>query len=566
MTKDMKIPYGIAHFETNRKNNFLYVDKTHFIHEIEKIEKIIYLRPRRFGKSLFLDMMDCYYDIAKADAFDDLFNGLYIHENPTENRNNYYVLRFDFSAMNSTEEISLESSFKEQVLLDVESFIERYDLDITLGTKTTSTASGILETLLNKFEKLNTGKKVYIMIDEYDHFTNSLLKGNASDFLTVLQRGGFVRAFYESMKKKVGTGIVERFFMTGVMSVSLDTMSSGFNIATNLTTRKRYADMMGFTADEVKHLLTQLNLSEKDQVDIYEDLRENYNGYLFSAKGEVKVFNSTLVLYYLKYYILEDEDPEELVDSNLNQSGTTIKNIVELKNKEDNYELIAEIVSNKEVRGVLLPFIDIEKSFGRNDIITMLFNIGLLTIKGAGARTRFAMPNKVMESLYFQYLGDLERRRHDYQIDISKYGQAIDELSEDGKINVLTNFVSDFLQHLSVRDHIGFDEKYIKLVYMFILNTSNQFIIYDELPALQGFSDIVILKAPASYSEYEYLIELKHIKKSEQTDALITKKFAEAVQQIQDYTKDSRLNTRPDLKKFVVVFSGFEVVKLEEII
>lgn len=565
MDKKMKIPYGQAHFETVRKNNFLYVDKTHFIEELEEIEKIIYLRPRRFGKSLFLSMLDCYYDVAKADQFEDLFGGLHIHENPTENHHHYYILRFDFSAMTGTTDAPIERVFRQQVWLDVERFINRYELGIELGERTTATAGGILETVLAKFENLKLGKKVYVMIDEYDNFTNSMLKGNASDFFTVLQKGGFIRSFYESMKKGVGSGIVERLFMTGVMSVSLDTMTSGFNIATNVTTDVFFADMMGFTSDEVKHLLQQLGLAAQEQEKTYEILRQNYNGYLFSDESETRVFNATLILYYLKYYTRMKRAPRELVDTNLNQSKTTIKNIVELKNKKENNELIKEIVQNKEVSGNLSTFIDLVEKFDKNDVITLLFNIGLLTIQKPGVLTTFKMPNKVIETIYFQYLSELAKRQAHDVLDVGKQEAAIQALGENGDIEPLTNLVAEFLALTSNKNTRKFDEKYIKLVYMMLLSSSHQFMAYDEFQAKQGFSDIVILKSPASYAKYEMIIELKYIQKGKRTDQKIESKFQEGIKQINDYMKDPRLGDRPDLKKFIVIFSGFDVVKLVEL-
>jgi len=248
-----KIPYGESHFETLRLQGYVYIDKTRFIEEVEKTKRLIHLRPRRFGKSLFLSMLDSYYDVNSADKFDELFKGLYIHENPTENKNNYYILRFNFSGIQNTEKSDLEDGFLNKVKAGIKSFSDRYDLDIR--PKESNSAGGVLGALLNDFQMLKKPQKIYILIDEYDHFTNSVLGGDGGDFLALLERGGFVRSFYEIIKEKAELGIVERIFITGVMSITLDSMTSGFNVATNVTTYDRFADMIGFRADEVKSLL-----------------------------------------------------------------------------------------------------------------------------------------------------------------------------------------------------------------------------------------------------------------------------------------------------------------------
>jgi len=570
----LKIPYGVSNFEQIRTNNFLYVDKTHFIEKIETIGYLMHLRPRRFGKSLFLSMLDRYYDIHSADQFDDLFKGLYIHENPTKYRNSYYILRFNFSGIENTGSDDLKKGFTRKVREGAQTFISRYELDIKL-TESTS-AADILGSLLNAFTHLKLPNKIYILIDEYDHFTNALLSGDGEDFLSILRRGGFVRSFYEVIKECSESGVVERIFITGVMSVTLDSMTSGFNIATKITTEFDFAHMMGFTADEVRDLLKQsyskserlqqsVELTDYEQATIYEVFRENYNGYLFSEESDVKVFNSTLIMYYLQRYLPHKRPPRSLVDMNLNQTGATIESIVGLKNREQNYQIIEEIVNQKQVGGTLQPFINIDEKFDKNDLITLLFNIGMLTIKGIDMLTQFEMPNKIIQNIYLQYLSDLVQRDSAYTLTLAKQQDAIIEVGRQGEIDALTTLVSEFLMHTSPRNMIKFDEKYIKLVYMMILTYSDQFNVYDEFMAYCGYGDLVILKAPNSTARYELLIELKYLKKTDTTKASIEKKFAEGVAQIDKYMKDKRLANRENLRKFVIVFSGFEAVKLQEL-
>jgi len=403
-----------------------------------------------------------------------------------------------------------------------------------------------------------------------------LLSGDGEDFLAILRRGGFVRSFYEAIKENTESGIVERIFITGVMSVTLDSMTSGFNVATKITVEPDFADMMGFTADEVKNLLKlsyskserlqeSVELTAEEQAMVFDIFKENYNGYLFSEVSETKVFNSTLIMYYLQRYLPHKRQPRSLVDMNLNQTGSTIESLVGLKNREQNYQVIEEIINKKQIGGELQPFINMDEKFDKNDLITLLFNIGMLTIKGMDMVTQFEMPNKIIENIYLKYLSDLVQRYSDYSLDLSKQQDAIIEVGRQGEIYALTALVSEFLMHTSPRNTIKFDEKYIKIVYMMLLTYSEQFSVYDEFIAYGGFGDLVILKAPNSTARYEVLIELKYIKKSETTEAKIEKEFAEGVRQIEMYMQDERLAKRENLKKFVVVFSGFEVAKLVEV-
>ena len=567
--KEINIPYGESNFEMIRQDNYLYVDKTHFIRQIERTKRVLYLRPRRFGKSLFISTLECYYDIHRADKFDELFKGLYIHEHPTASRNHYYVLRFNFSGIQTTNIETINRGFLTAVQSALKVFVRKYGFDISL-TKNAMEPATILREVLGELEASELQHKVCILIDEYDHFTNAVLSEGLDGFMTLITRGGMVRSFYEVIKIKYEQGVVGRFFMTGVMSVSLDNMTSGFNIATNITTEPAHADMMGFSENEVKRLLVQCELTKDEQTEIYDIFKQNYNGYLFSEESDTKVFNSTLIMYYLSHYIVKKRPPKSLIDPNLNQSGTTIQTIVDLKNREANYAAVEEIVLNKQISGELSTFIDVDKKYDEYDFITLMFNIGLLTIKKSGFQTVFEIPNKITEVIYLKYLAEMVPKKNDYTIGISAQKKALSEMGEHGKIKTLTRLVSDFLAHLSVRNTINFDEKYIKLIYMMLLSATEQYFVYDEFPARQGYTDLIILKTPNSYAKHEYLIELKYIKKSEMKknaipEARIEKAFLEGVQQINDYMQDKRMVNRPNLKKFVIVFLGFEVVKLGEV-
>ena len=577
----LKIPYGISNFERIRMNNFLYVDKTHFIEKIEEIDYLIHLRPRRFGKSLFISMLENYYDVASADKFDELFKGLYIHDHPTENRNNYYILRFNFSGIQNVEQSDLMKGFLRKVKNGVRGFISKYDLGLKVNES--NSPATVLDDFLSDFTALKLPHKIYILIDEYDHFTNSVLSGDGAEFLELLQRGGFVRSFYEVMKERAELGLVERIFITGVMSVTLDSMTSGFNIATKISTDKRFSDMMGFRSDEVEGLLRlsytkpntydKLRFSEREAVQltteeqkiIYDVFRENYNGYLFSERTDVKIFNSTLILYYLSYYIQEGVAPRNLVDPNLNQSSAMIENIVGLKTPESNYELIQEIIEEKEIEGKFEPFIDIEKKFDQNDVITMLHSLGILTLKKSDYGTMFEIPNLIIRRIYLKYLSELKQRQIGYRIDTRKQTIAFSEIGRTGKVDKLTKIVEDILMHTSNQNALDLDEKHVKFCYFMQSYIAEDFVVYDEFPSGKGYADLFIQKANPSKAKYEVFIEFKYLTKSATTDVSVEEKLHEGITQIEGYLKDKRIVNREGLRKYVIVFSGYEAVKIHEI-
>ena len=266
------IPYGISSFKELRLQNYIYIDKTKYIEILEKYgEKyIFFLRPRRFGKSLFLSMLNSYYDINTKAQFDQLFNGLYIGENPTPYANSYYILNFNFSGLNTSSQEILISEFSSIVLEALNKFCEIYDLDFEYTKE--GLPSVVLRSFLSRVESKISGK-IYVLIDEYDHFANELLSFQTEVFEETISKTGFVRKWYEVLKNGTATGIVDRIFVTGVSPITLDSLTSGFNIAKNKTGDINLNEMMGFTEEEVLNLCNDI-LTEGDLTgDILKELK-----------------------------------------------------------------------------------------------------------------------------------------------------------------------------------------------------------------------------------------------------------------------------------------------------
>ena len=561
----IKIPYGESDYKTLIEENYIYVDKTMYIEKLENYKKAIYVRPRRFGKSLFTSMISYYYDIAHKENFETLFKGKYIYDHPTEKKNAYYVLNFNFSGMDVDFQEGMEyirNQFYKKVYLACEEFIKKYNLDIQI--KENQIASITLLELLSKFKTLKKENKIYIIIDEYDHFTNGMLEGNVSGFLQALGQGGFVRAFYEVIKEYAeGTeSVVDRFFATGVAPLTLDSMTSGFNIATNISTDDFFTAMCGLTEKEVKRLVEKADLSEN----VYEELKKNYDGYRFSKESEEHTFNVTLVMYYLRHYIEKGIAPSNPIDSNLATTGNKIESIVNLMTPKENYNKLVELITNGEVAGELVRQFELNRyKFDENSFLSLLFYQGYITIKDVGMRIKFCVPNYTSEVLYASYFARLIDTKQKYNLETKEIEESIFEFGEDGEIEPITRVISNFLTYQSVRDRENFTEKTLKYVYSLFFSLSSQYYVYGEFPSKQGFADIFIEKSSRSNSTYEAVIELKYLKKEKAKIADFDQLQQEAIDQMNRYLEDKRLSDRENLKKYVIIFEGFDTYHVTEV-
>ncbi len=562
---DIKIPYGISDYKRIREENYVYVDKTMYIEKLEDYPFSMYVRPRRFGKSLFTSMISYYYDIKEEENFESLYKGLYIYENPTKKKNSYYILKFNFSGMNisgNKTESEIEKSFNEKVILGCTDFVNKYNFDIEI--KKELNAAGILANLLQDFKSFEKPNKIYIIVDEYDHFTNGLLEGNVSRFLESLGQGGFVRAFYEIIKEysEGMNSVVDRFFATGIAPLTLDSLTSGFNIATNLTLFPRFVSMCGLTEKEVEELVKRVGLS----YDVYKELKRNYDGYRFSTENEVHTFNVTLLMYYLRNYIQEGKPPKSPIDGNLATTGNKIESIVNLMNPKENYEKLIELITNGETSGDLVERFELNSmKFDENSFLSLLFYNGYITVKEVNYDITFCIPNYVSEVLYAGYFSELIDTKKAYKMELGEINNAIKEFGNKGKIDEITRVVSNFLTYQSVRDKENFTEKTLKYVYSLFFGLSNQYYVYGEFPAMQGFADIFVEKSSTSKATYEAIIELKYLNKEKAKNADYNKLKEDGINQMKRYIEDKRLGAKENLKKYVIIFEGFDKYNIYEV-
>ena len=564
-----KIPYGISNFHNLREQNYIYVDKTDYIELLENYDEkyIFFLRPRRFGKSLFISLLDSYYNINnKKEEFNNLFQGLYIVENQTSLAHSYYILNFNFSGINTSDKRSLLKGFRKCVLDGLKEFVKRYQLALDYEKK--GMPSEILLSFLTEV-KYSIDDNIYVLIDEYDHFANELLSFQVDTFEKTVSKTGFVRKWYEVLKQGTKTGIVDRIFATGVSPITLDSLTSGFNIAENLTRDKNLNQMMGFTEKEVKTLLRNVLGAEIDQHKIMPKLKDYYNGYLFNEKAEEKVFNSDMVLRYIKNYKKYNKPPEDLIDTNISSDYSKMQQLFTLKNKKRNYQILEEILEGKLQKTTITREYSLAKEFTKDDFRSLLFYLGFLTIKGNILnRVKLGIPNYVIKELYFDFFADIVRKETNYELDTADIKDSIEKIAINGDIDDFVKIIEKTLSKISNRDFIKFDEKYIKLIMISYLILSKLYYVKSEYEVEDGYIDITLLQRSELELNYEAIIEVKYIKKQnykKKGEEIVENKLKEAKSQIMKYKQAEELSDIKNLKKWVLVFAGDKCLRKIEI-
>ena len=573
-----QIPYGQINFESLIKDNCIYVDKTQYIEKLESspnLKKVFYLRPGRFGKSLFTNILDYYYAIDRTDKFDELFNNLYIKDHPTANKNNYYILNFDFSGIDSNDNWDIDKlmeAFNTKVIDGITKFIERYNIQFNIDK--TQTPSALIGSLITHFEGLKLENKIYVIIDEYDNFTNGILKGNAERFLAMLTGEGFIKGFYARIKEAIKAGVVDRFFATGIAPITLDSMTTGFNIATDITRNPVFTTMIGFTEQEVQDIVNEVlpEKTQEEKTEIYETMKKYYDGYRFSEASKEHSFNSTLVMYYLKNYAQLGTPPLDLLDINIAANFTKLENLLTLKGNNVSKKILENAIQNQEMENKIVNKFELAIMPTDEKVIqSLLFYFGYLTIgeNTLGLDVKFKIPNYIMAGIYNDYFINLIQQSG-VNIDTSKIREAVHEIALEGKIDKLCKIVEDYLRDLGNISWQRYDEKYVKSYMYAILRLNDLFNVYLEYSIKDNrYIDVAVFKRENTGVKYQAIIEVKYIKKEEaktekSKQEAIGRKREEALKQIQAYSQDTRL-PQENMKKFIVIYVGEKLELLEEI-
>ena len=546
-----KLPYGISDYERIITNNYYYVDKTKYIEILENMPQpyIMFLRPRKFGKTLFTSTIENYYDIKKKDKFEILYKNTYIGKHPTELKNSYHILRFNFSGIDTSTVDTTINGFKREVGSSIKLFAERYGLDFYVNME--DEAENILDNLIKAFIVQRANDKIYVIIDEYDHFANELLDFNTNQFKSLVSKNGKVRKWYEILKKGTET-VIDRIFITGVAPITLDSLTSGFNISTDITKDEEFNGMLGFTEEELVKLMDAQEISKEEQNILLPIMRENYDGYRFSVNGKERIYNSNMCLYFLSNEVRLKRMPDSLVDVNIASDYSKIGKMLDLCKGEKRAEIIEKTVAGEGILSEITQKFNPAMEFTDTDLVSMLYYLGYLTIVGEElGMTELKVPNKVMREIYSEYFIKLLDDETQMSIDNDEYNEILRQLALEGKIDKITEILQKYLKNLSNRDYQRFDEKYIKLIFYCISMNLKIYNVKSELEVQREYPDILLVPRDRSKGYNSVMIEFKYLKKGEESK--LKEKQKEAKEQILKYSNYDEIKDIEKLNKYTIV-------------
>ncbi len=566
----IRIPYGISDFETLVKENYFFVDKTPYIEWLENLNEhyLFFLRPRRFGKSLWISMFQHYYGLEHKEDFQTLFGSFYIGKKPTASANSYLVLRLEFSRINTNSAESTFNGFLTNVRQGVANFLNTYDTifprEIHPDILNMADPEAILKMLFTEVGRRRDAK-IFLLIDEYDHFANELLSFREQDFKDMVSKNGFVRKFYETIKNGTGEGIVDRLFVTGVSPLTLDSMTSGFNIGTNLSTHPRLNEMMGFLEKEVYTIMEGVGIPPADLPDLIVELRQWYNGYKFHPKGENRLYNPDMVLYFAKEFASRGEYTDQLLDVNIASDYGKIRKLFRIGGKEaENIAILEKLIIEGEVSALLTNQFNLEMAFTTSDFISLLYFMGMVTIKEAKlSLLTFQMPNAVIKELYYDYFTSVIQERANLPADIDPIRNQVLTLALENNPRPLIALVEEALLQLSNRNFRNFDEKYVQAIFTAYLHLPRLYFIKNEYELKQKYADILVLRRPPYEPPFQFLFELKYLKKKDA--AHLESVTEEAKKQLRGYLQAEEVKGLPGLRGWVIVFVGPEAKVIEEV-
>lgn len=562
----MKIPYGISDFSNMPLEGYYYADRTNYIEKLEyRGEKtILYIRPRRFGKSLFISMLHHYYGMEYKDKFQDLFGKYYIGQQPTKNANAYLVLRFDFSGIDTQDTKNTYRDFTTNVEKGIISFLGSYSQffdkkDIQLIREKKS-PQGKLTELLTIVALKAKGQKVYVLIDEYDHFTNELLTLNFSFFMKIVSKNGWVRKFYEVLKIGNGQSIIDRMFITGVSPITLDSFTSGFNIASIFSLELDFCEMMGFTESEVIDILKVVGVSDNDLNKVLHDLRTWYNGYLFHENSKEKIYNPDMVLYFAKHYAAYGYYPKDLLDENIASDYGKVRKMLKINDaKISNFSVIKEIIEKGSIKANLTRKFSFDVPWTDEDFVSLLYYNGIVTIVGNSlSRLIFAIPNFVIRKLYYEffYFMTIENAKiSPRQLNLK---DKVEDMAEQGDLQPIIELTQNILRQHGREDKAHFNEAGLKTLFASYFYQVGYYNIFSELevckaPPKKGRLDLLLTRRPPFEPTYQFAFEIKYLRASQKSTFERVKK--EAIKQLEEYLQhDEALKSLDCLKAYVVIF------------
>ena len=581
------VPYGVADFATVIEQNLYYVDKTMFIPELEKQPRnLFFIRPRRFGKSIFLSMLYSYYDCTQSHKFQSLFGNLWIGQHPTPLQGKYQVLFLDFSQITGNID-KLETKFNSYLSINLDAFVRQYSEYYQAEMEEILAQEDFEEKMELIFKAAKAHQyHLYLIIDEYDNFTNVILNERGENvYHAITHADGFYRDVFKKFK-----GNFERIFMMGVSPVTLDDVTSGFNIGWNISIKPEFDEMLGFSTTDVGEMFTYYkehgSIPADSDIDaIVNDMKPWYDNYCFAKqalKKKTRMFNCDMVLYYLRNYMDAGCPPEEMIDPNTRTDYGKMKKLLQFDKLDGERKgIIRKIAEEEQIVTQLYESFSAYQIPKAEIFPSLLFYYGMLTIKGTrGSKLILGIPNNNVRKQYYGYLEE-EYQAKAY-VDVNQLTDYYYDMAYDGKWEEGLRFMADaYAKVSSVRDGIE-AERNLQGFFMAYLNLNDYYITAPELELNHGYCDFFLLPDLTHYaSQHSYILELKVLSKkdfsaivegelTEDGKPMIKaeKQWREAVDQIHRYAEAPRveaLRQGTKLHLIIMQFEGWELKRMEEV-
>ena len=581
------VPYGVADFATVIEQNLYYVDKTMFIPELEKQPRnLFFIRPRRFGKSIFLSMLYSYYDCTQSHKFQSLFGNLWIGQHPTPLQGKYQVLFLDFSQITGNID-KLETKFNSYLSINLDAFVRQYSEYYQAEMEEILAQEDFEEKMELIFKAAKAHQyHLYLIIDEYDNFTNVILNERGENvYHAITHADGFYRDVFKKFK-----GNFERIFMMGVSPVTLDDVTSGFNIGWNISIKPEFYEMLGFSTTDVVEMFTYYKEHGSIPVDsdidaIVNDMKPWYDNYCFAEealKKKTRMFNCDMVLYYLRNYMDNGCSPRQMIDPNTRTDYGKMKKLLQFDKLDGERKgIIRKIAEEEQIVTQLYESFSAYQIPKAEIFPSLLFYYGMLTIKGTrGSKLILGIPNNNVRKQYYGYLEE-EYQAKAY-VDVNQLTDYYYDMAYDGKWEEGLRFMADaYAKVSSVRDGIE-AERNLQGFFMAYLNLNDYYITAPELELNHGYCDFFLLPDLTHYaSQHSYILELKVLSKKD-FSAIVEgeftedgkpmtkaeKQWREALDQIHQYAEAPRveaLRQGTKLHLIIMQFEGWELKRMEEV-
>lgn len=581
------LPYGVADFATVIEQNLYYVDKTMFIPELEKQPRnLFFIRPRRFGKSIFLSMLYSYYDCTQSHKFQSLFGNLWIGQHPTPLQGKYQVLFLDFSQITGNID-KLETKFNSYLSINLDAFVRQYSEYYQAEMEEILAQEDFEEKMELIFKAAKAHQyHLYLIIDEYDNFTNVILNERGEKvYHAITHADGFYRDVFKKFK-----GNFERIFMMGVSPVTLDDVTSGFNIGWNISIKPEFDEMLGFSTTDVVEMFTYYkehgSIPADSDIDaIVNDMKPWYDNYCFAKqalKKKTRMFNCDMVLYYLRNYMDAGCPPEEMIDPNTRTDYGKMKKLLQFDKLDGERKgIIRKIAEEEQIVTQLYESFSAYQIPKAEIFPSLLFYYGMLTIKGTrGSKLILGIPNNNVRKQYYGYLEE-EYQAKAY-VDVNQLTDYYYDMAYDGKWEEGLRFMADaYAKVSSVRDGIE-AERNLQGFFMAYLNLNDYYITAPELELNHGYCDFFLLPDLTHYaSQHSYILELKVLSKKDFSVIVegeftedgkpmtkAEKQWREALDQIHRYAEAPRveaLRQGTKLHLIIMQFEGWELKRMEEV-